>query len=96
MELVKMYFEAKDLTVIPWNDLESSGMLSYPNNTQDMLLSHNFPDTRSKVKTCQWNIQSAYPNNELSEMRFTAYSFAEPPTITSELPLTRFSALNYL
>ena len=63
-----MHFEAKDSTVIPWNDLESSGMLSYPNITQDKLLSHNFPETRSKVKTCRRTLQSENPKNELREM----------------------------
>ena len=43
-------------------------MLSYPNITQDKLLSRNFTKTRSKVKTCQRTLKSANPKNELHEM----------------------------
>ena len=71
-------------------------MLSYPNITLDKLLSHYVPETRSKVKTSPITLQSANPKNELREVRFTAYTFAEPPRITNELPLTRDSVLNYL
>ena len=57
-------------------------------------LKPNFSQKPFSSKVDQRSLQSAYPNNDLCEMRITASSFTDPPRITNELPEARVLVLN--
>ena len=71
-------------SIVGWNVEESHGISSLANFSQKPFSS----------KVDQRSLQSAYPNNDLCEMRITASSFTDPPRITNELLEARVLVLN--